>query len=109
MSFVEKTLGCAVLVGALFAPLFVAGCSPYPSLCEAEMDCEGGNDADIDACVVVYEAQEDVADTYDCGDFYDDYIACFDERARCSGDSFDANNDCNSERDRWSDCVNDRR
>lgn len=105
MSWLKGTFGCVVFIGALFA----TGCSPYPSLCEAQMDCEGGNDADIDACVVLLEAQEDIADTYDCGDFFDDYVACSDERSSCSNDNFGPGNDCNSERDRWSDCVNDRR
>jgi len=73
------------------------------------MDCEGGNDADLDACVVDSEATEDVAYTYDCGDFWEDLVACTDERSRCGNNNFGPGDDCDAEENRLADCINKRR
>ncbi|MRG91948.1 hypothetical protein [Polyangium spumosum] len=73
------------------------------------MDCEGGNDADLDACVVDSETAEDVAYTYDCGDFWEDFVACTDDRSRCSNNNFGPGDDCNAEANRLQECISKRR
>lgn len=105
MTWLERTLGSAALFGALA----ITGCSPYGALCADKMDCEGGNDADVDACVIQSEAAEDVAYNYDCGDDWDEYVACLEDRSRCSNNVFGPGDDCANEFKRANECVKDRR
>ena len=76
-----------VFVGLL--ALSLANCSSrYRDDCQAEADCEGGNDADVDACVDGKKAQEDIADAYDCGDAFNDAADCLEGKGVCENAHF---------------------
>jgi len=83
----------------------LGGCSLYGDLCDREMLCRGGNDADYDACLIGYDAYEDRASLYGCNDDWDLYLTCYDAQAKCNNDNFTADNDCNDELDRLSRCI----
>ncbi|MDI1431266.1 hypothetical protein [Polyangium sorediatum] len=104
MRTLSRTLGLAAL--ALLAGTGL-GCAPYGALCEEEMSCRDGNDADIDACIVGYETREDVASIYGCEDRWDGYLLCMEENFRCDGNSWTTRDNCNDERNRYNDCVGD--
>jgi hypothetical protein len=69
------------------------------------MDCRGGNDADIEACEISYKAAEDVASLYGCEDRWDNYVLCMEEELRCSDRKWTEDNDCDNERNAYSDCI----
>lgn len=101
MTWLERTLGLAALV----VSCVTAGCSPYGALCADEMDCRGGNDADVDACEIAYEANDDVAGVWGCEDRWENYVLCLDDNLRCSDKKWTHDNNCDNERDAYNDCV----
>lgn len=63
--------------GLLAFVAFAPGCGPdVQTLCEAQESCLGGNEADVDACVVAYDGARDNAYDIGCGDEYDLYVEC---------------------------------
>ncbi len=104
MSRLSQTLGLA----ALFLASTVLGCAPYAGLCEAEMDCRDGNDADIDACIIGYETREERASIYGCEDRWDDYLFCLEDSFRCDGgNNWTTRDNCDNERSSYNNCVDD--
>lgn len=69
-------------LGALLAAVSCSGATG--DYCDKEHDCEGGNDADRDACVARAQASSDVADDYDCGDQYGEYLDCIADKSTCN-------------------------
>lgn len=92
-------LGLLVAI-ALAATSF--GCDSYGDICEQEIQCIGGNDADIDACVAQIEGEEDVASAYDCTDPWDKYIECVADKIDCDDGNIDLG--CDDEAESYSDC-----
>lgn len=101
MTTLPKTLGLAALILASM----LVGCSPYGDLCAREMDCRNGNDADYDVCMLDYERRDDLSSVYGCGDKWDSYLDCMDRNASCNGGKWNDNNDCNSARSNFNDCI----
>ncbi len=67
----------------LMAPLLV-GCGPdYDAICQEVVDCAGGNEADLEACIREAERQEEIADIEGCGDEWEEMIVCIEEEASC--------------------------
>jgi hypothetical protein len=62
----------------------------FSDICEKEKDCEGGNDADIDACVEGARGAEEVASAYDCSDAFDKVVDCTVDRGVCKDGHFDS-------------------
>lgn len=88
--------------------LGTTGCGSYGGICTDAMDCLGGNDADIEACEIGLEADEDEASAYGCDPEWDDYYACYEDRARCdrNPDRFNvAPGDCDRETEDLFDCI----
>ena len=83
----------------------MAACGGYGSLCADHMDCAGGNDADVDACVVTYEYYEDRSSLNACEPEWDELLACFEEEARCDNNVLTAQSFCDREEERWVDCA----
>lgn len=103
MKKLPRTLGSAIFVVACT----LVGCAPYSTLCEDEMQCRDGNEADIDACIVGYERNADLADLYDCPDLWDRYVDCVYEKAHCeNSDVWTTDGNCTDERDDYNNCVN---
>jgi len=98
-----------VLFGFSFATM---GCSRATVICELVCECEHCNDQDkIEQCNSV-NAAEDVASAYDCGEQWDAYTVCFEERGTCevkesrfSTDDAMGDNKCQTEFQAIYDCV----
>jgi hypothetical protein len=97
------------LFGLSFATM---GCSRAAVICEITCECEHCSDqAKIEACNELATA-EDVANAYDCGDKWDDYTVCVEDRGTCDEKEsrFSFMNDmgenrCQNERDALNDCI----
>ena len=92
-----------VLAAVLGLTLTACGTS-YSEFCASAIQCEGGNDADVNACVAVANGAEDEAAAYDCSDAYFKHLECVEKTSTCSKTHFDAN--CKSERDALHSCEN---
>ncbi|MBK9266295.1 MAG: hypothetical protein IPM54_41730 [Polyangiaceae bacterium] len=105
MGKLPRTLGSAIKL--LTACTLLGACTSYSTMCVDEMDCRDGNDADVDACVIGYESQDDLASLHGCSDFWNRYIDCRVERSHCeSSDIWTDDGDCSDEWDDYRDCVN---
>lgn len=71
--------------GLALAALAAQGCGgpDIQAICEAQEGCYGGNEKDIEACVIALEARADAADALGCSDEFDESYACFEENASC--------------------------
>lgn len=97
--------GVGVFVGVL--ALALTNCSStYRDYCQSQIDCEGGNDKDVDACVDTIKGLEDSAGAYDCGDQFDDYWDCFESKAVCKDKSFSSSDDaCKDKGNALTSCI----
>ena len=101
-----KRLPRTLALAALALAGTVLGCAPYGALCADEMDCREGNDADIDACIVQYETQEEISGIYGCDDLWDQYLDCASQEFRCdNGNQWTYGGDCSDEWNDYNDCV----
>jgi hypothetical protein len=96
-----------VIFGAWVASVsLAAGCRSFGDFCTEKMDCEGGNDADIEACEVGQFATADTADLYGCGGLFDEYWACAETEFECENDSyFIDGNACEDEARDYNGCI----
>lgn len=74
-----------LFAGLVLAALAAQGCGgpDIQAICEAQESCYGGNDKDVEACVIAFEAQADAADAIGCSDEFDESYTCFEEQASC--------------------------
>lgn len=79
------------------AGLAASGCGGYGAICADVMDCMGGNDADIEACEIQAEAEEERASLNGCEEQHSDYRACFEDKATCSDRVFSDRGYCDRE------------
>jgi len=94
--------------GALFAALVVVapGCNPYGAYCEERMDCEDGNEMDVDACVAEIEEAEEHASLWDCDEYFDLLFECMEAESDCDNDRYGVDGDnCESEAEDYSSCM----
>jgi hypothetical protein len=80
-----------VLIAALGLTLLTACGSSYGERCDMAVQCSGGNDRDVDACVVVADANEEVAAAYDCLDAYFKLDDCIESSGVCTDKRFETN------------------
>lgn len=106
---VTSRLSAAVFASALCFGAALSGCGGGTGgFCDAAAECEGGNDADVDACNDRFDTATELADLKNCTSEWDEYFDCRDENARCNDDNYDSDGDtCESERERYNKCVND--
>ena len=81
--------------------LLLAGCGPnYDNICQEMVDCAGGNEQDVDACIRQAEQQGEIADIEGCDSEWADFVACYEESASCqsenTGIACSNNGDCTS-------------
>ncbi|TKC95872.1 hypothetical protein [Polyangium fumosum] len=86
-------------MGVALVAAFATGCGPdIAAMCEAREACFGGNEADLDACIVSYEAFRDVAYDIGCVEEFDMSFACREPLLACStldgGITCTSNADC---------------
>lgn len=70
--------------GLLVICVGIVGCGPdIRGQCESQVQCAGGNELDIEACVEVTEVVYDFYVDLGCGDEYDVYIECAEPYLKC--------------------------
>ena len=67
----------------------VVACSHAQAVCELICECEHCNDQDEVLACDQYATSQDVADAYDCGDSYDTYLSCVEDKGKCDDTSAD--------------------
>lgn len=83
--------------------LLLAGCgSSYGARCDSAVQCGGGNDRDVDACIAALNGAEQVAAAYDCGDAYFKLSDCVERTSTCNDKRFQAN--CKDESEALNKC-----
>ncbi|MBW2522873.1 MAG: hypothetical protein JRI23_01795 [Deltaproteobacteria bacterium] len=97
--WVARSAFAAALVWAAGA------CNPYGDYCEAMMDCEGGNDADVEACIEEAEGAEEVASLWDCDEYFDELFTCVEEKSDCESDYYTPGDSCQDEEEDYEACM----
>jgi hypothetical protein len=92
-------------VTALGALCALAACDPYGTYCQEYMDCVGGNEKDVEACIVEAEASADDASLWDCDEYFDEYFECLEAEADCDNDVYGPGDNCDQESERLSACM----
>jgi hypothetical protein len=86
-------------------------CNSYGDYCTEKMDCEGGNDADIEACIEGREGAADLASLYGCSDEFDAAEECELAESDCTNEVYttvDSGGDnCEDEHQDLGDCMGD--
>lgn len=99
-------MGLVVCLSA--AGLSAEACISFDTYCEEKNDCEDGNDADIDACVVASEAEADRASLYGCTEWFEIFAECREADSRCTNDVYGLfDNDCDDEAREYGSCMGD--
>lgn len=92
----------------LMAGLTAEACLSFDTFCEERVDCEDGNEKDVEACIVSEEADLEVADLYGCTDEFELFAECREKDATCVNDNYILeNNDCDDERIEYQSCIGD--
>jgi len=95
-------LGVAAFAVALFAACG-GGAGGY---CSQARVCEGGVQADQNACNIVEEEAEELAELKNCESEWDNYANCRYDNARCNNHVYAADAKiCQTQADQWSKCV----
>jgi hypothetical protein len=88
-----------------------SSCHSFGDYCTEAMDCQDGNDADIEACVESREGACDLATLYGCEDEFNAAEECELEESDCNNDVYttvDSGGDnCEEEHEDLSDCMSD--
>lgn len=84
---IRPHLSLRSLAGLALLPVLLVGFTQCTSstrkVCEAERDCTGGNDKDLDACIAASKATEEAAEEYGCGSAFDDFADCLEGSSKC--------------------------
>jgi len=95
-----------VLALGFWGLLALGSCRSFNDYCTEKMDCEGGNDQDIDRCEVDREEEADLADEIGCSDWYDTYSECIESESSCTNDNYGLGaGDCDDESRDLASCV----
>ncbi|MEO7329162.1 MAG: hypothetical protein ABI193_11315 [Minicystis sp.] len=87
----------------LAASAFLTGCgSRAADSCNAAIECGGGNDADINACIAATDGLANEAAAYDCADAFDKVLDCIEKTGTCKSGSY--HSDCGDEADALGKC-----
>ncbi len=107
----ERTLGrrlIGLVLGLTAAALSAEACQSFDTYCEELADCEDGNDADIDACIIRQETEADRASLYGCTEWFDLFVECAESNAKCRNDRYGlVDDDCEDEQREYSSCMGD--
>ncbi|NUQ75019.1 MAG: hypothetical protein HUU21_15825 [Polyangiaceae bacterium] len=74
-----------IFLWVALSALAAAGCGgpDFEAICDEREKCWGGNDADREACVVLFEGYADIASDIGCADEFDTYFVCQEENFAC--------------------------
>lgn len=78
------------------APL--AGCGGIGSFCTDKAECEGGNEADQEACELNLAQLEDRASVRECPDDFEAYLECLEDNATCEDERYTTEGACDEQR-----------
>jgi len=92
----------ALGLGLLLISMGIVGCGPdIRTECEERVQCRGGNDLDIEACVDASDVVYDFVVDLECDDEYDAYFACIQPLTNCrtmpTGQTCMASTDCSDD------------
>src|SRR5690242_11769219 len=65
------------------------GCSRAATVCSLICDCEHCNDYEEDEACTEYDTSQNIAEAYDCGDAWDAYLVCVEDKGRCKEEEAD--------------------
>jgi hypothetical protein len=103
----QRFLRAAVRLGLAGVVCGLVACNPYGDLCKAQMDCEGGNDKDVDACVANWNATSDAASLWDCDEWFDAYVDCVEQSSYCENRNYGVHDhSCDAEEEDLGACGN---
>jgi hypothetical protein len=106
-----KTIRSVVAVGFMLGlgGLVLPACgSMGTDVCKSTCDCEGCNDNERQACLVVYEESREAAADYSCGSQFDDAENCQLDKAVCKGNNWTTTgSDCEGQRLILEQCIRD--
>jgi hypothetical protein len=77
----QQFLAKAALLVALASSALA--CSHAQAVCEKICECEHCNDQEEIVTCDQYETSQDVADAYSCGDKFDAYLTCIEDKGTC--------------------------
>jgi hypothetical protein len=93
-----------IMTTASLGLLLLTACgNSYGDRCAAAIQCSGGNDRDVDACIAKADGAENVAAAYDCSDAYFKLVDCVDNTSTCRDKHFE--NNCKDQSDALNTCV----
>ncbi|HEY4121348.1 MAG TPA: hypothetical protein VGM56_25960 [Byssovorax sp.] len=77
-----------------FAVLIAPGCtSAVGDACQSAVNCEGGNDDDVQACIGEADGAAEVASAYNCDDAYSKLVDCLTSSGHCDKGNWKTNCD----------------
>jgi hypothetical protein len=74
----------------LIGPLAAAGCGSHASqVCDLICECEHCNDYEEELDCIQLQAQQDMAEVYECNDQFEAWAVCIEEKGECDEDDAD--------------------
>ena len=105
---IKTRRGTGLLLGLVYLGVVAQSCLSFDAYCDEVVDCEDGNEADMEACVVANEAAEDRASLYGCTDEFEIFFECLEAEAKCEDDRYTlTGNDCDDESREYQSCLGD--
>jgi len=106
----RKLAWMACLAALGLGAMGTTGCARFGAYCTDAMDCERGNDNDIDACDVALTADADRADNWGCTEEFDELFDCMEAEAFCDGNDqwttvSGTSDRCDTERRHYNECC----
>ena len=86
-------------------PILHSGCmEDYSSYCNDIVECQGGNQDDLERCINEWESEANRASTKDCRDAFDDYFSCRASNSTCADQRWTDNEQCDDADRKWRRC-----
>jgi hypothetical protein len=84
----------------------LTACNRFGDYCQAMMDCERGNDKDVDACVAQAKTAADDASMWDCDKWFDALFDCLEASSTCNNRQYGDHDDrCKGESEDYAACI----
>ena len=97
-ALVPLTFFCTLIV-------LTGGCgSRFGDYCKAAIQCEGGNDKDVDACQDSLDGCDNAANAYGCNSEANAYADCITQKSGCNNKNY-TTNECDNEGQALASCV----
>ncbi len=100
--------GMAWLILGASVALSAPACQSFNAYCTEKVDCENGNDLDIDACEVAAQRAADRASIFGCSTEFNALQDCVEFEASCDkNDLYTVDDNCNEESADFNYCMQD--